>query len=178
MKGASKYLLIMVAFLFVLSLSVSCAKKQSVQGSSEEMGKGKTTEIKEEAVPEKAQEPMAASGMKEMTPATFSDIHFDFDKSVVREDARPILEKVGTFLLENGGANVLIEGHCDERGTSEYNLALGERRAQAAKNYLSTLGVKGDRVKTISYGEEKPLDSGHNDDAWAKNRRGHFVVLK
>ncbi|NIS71529.1 MAG: OmpA family protein, partial [Proteobacteria bacterium] len=70
-----------------------------------------------------------------------------------------------------------IEGHCDERGTNEYNLALGERRAMSARNYLMSLGIPRNRLSTISYGEEMPVDSQHNEDAWAKNRRGHFVVL-
>jgi len=70
-----------------------------------------------------------------------------------------------------------VEGHCDERGTNEYNLALGERRANAAKRYLLSLGISSDRISSISYGEEKPLDPGHNEEAWAKNRRGHFIIL-
>jgi peptidoglycan-associated lipoprotein len=72
---------------------------------------------------------------------------------------------------------IQVEGHCDERGTNEYNLALGERRANAAKKYLVSLGVSTDRISSISYGEEKPLDAGHNEEAWSKNRRGHFVIL-
>ncbi len=75
-----------------------------------------------------------------------------------------------------GNSKVVIEGHCDERGTAEYNMALGQRRAQETKKYLVNLGIKESRIKTISYGEERPLDPGHNEDAWAKNRRAHFVV--
>ena len=80
------------------------------------------------------------------------------------------------FLKNNPGAAVLIEGHCDERGTPEYNMALGERRAASAKSYLVSLGVKGGGLSTVSFGEEKPVDPGHNEEAWAKNRRAHFVV--
>jgi peptidoglycan-associated lipoprotein len=111
------------------------------------------------------------------SPATeLENIYFDFDKSFIRDDAKPNLEKVAEFMKENRDVRVLIEGHCDERGTNEYNFALGDRRAQAAKNYLMTLGIDGSRIKTISYGEERPEDPGHNEDAWAKNRRDVFIV--
>jgi peptidoglycan-associated lipoprotein len=79
--------------------------------------------------------------------------------------------------MKNPSVKIQIEGHCDERGTVEYNLALGERRANSAKRYLSSLGLTVNRVSTISYGKEKPLDPGHNEEAWAKNRRDHFIVL-
>ena len=80
------------------------------------------------------------------------------------------------YLKRNGAAKVQIEGHCDERGTAEYNMALGARRAESAKKYLLSLGVKGAALSTVSYGKEKPLDPGHTEDAWAKNRRGHFIL--
>jgi peptidoglycan-associated lipoprotein len=79
--------------------------------------------------------------------------------------------------MKHPTVKIQIEGHCDERGTNEYNLALGERRANSAKKYLISLGMPADQISTISYGEEKPLDPGHNEEAWAKNRRGHFIVL-
>jgi peptidoglycan-associated lipoprotein len=106
----------------------------------------------------------------------FENIYFDFDKSFIRDDAKPNLEKVAEYMKENRDVRVLIEGHCDERGTNEYNFALGDRRAQEAKNYLMNLGIDGSRIKTISYGEERPEDPGHNEDAWAKNRRDVFIV--
>ncbi len=106
----------------------------------------------------------------------FENIHFDFDKSFIREDAKPILEKVAAYLKKTPQAKLQIEGHCDERGTSEYNLALGQRRADAAKKYLANLGVDGGRLSTISFGEERPADPGHNESAWAKNRRAVFVL--
>ncbi len=105
------------------------------------------------------------------------DIHFDFDKyDILPEDAQ-ILKENAALLSKYPKVKIQVEGHCDERGTNEYNLALGERRANAAKKYLVSLGVSADRISTISYGEEKPLDAGHNEEAWAKNRRGHFVIL-
>ena len=106
----------------------------------------------------------------------FGDIHFDYDNSFIRDDAKPILGKVAEYMKKNPGAKLQVEGHCDERGTSEYNVALGERRASAAAKYLKNLGVAGNRLSTISYGEERPFDPGHTENAWAKNRRAVFVV--
>jgi peptidoglycan-associated lipoprotein len=102
------------------------------------------------------------------------DINFDFDKYNIRPDAQEILIWKADWMRRNPNVNVLIEGHCDERGTAEYNLALGERRAESAKAFLINLGVPGSRMSTVSYGEEKPLDPRSNEEAWAKNRRGHF----
>jgi peptidoglycan-associated lipoprotein len=110
------------------------------------------------------------------TEVNIRDINFDFDQSNIRADAREILKANADILLKKGAAKVTIEGYCDERGTAEYNMALGERRAQEAKKYLVNLGMKASQIKTISYGEERPLDPGHDEDAWAKNRRAHFVV--
>jgi len=104
------------------------------------------------------------------------DIYFDFDKYDLRTDARATLDRKASFLNQNSSVRVQIEGHTDDRGTAEYNLALGERRANAAKQYLTTAGISAGRLSTISYGEERPLDPGHNEAAWAKNRRDHFVI--
>ena len=105
-----------------------------------------------------------------------SDIFFDYDKYDVRDDARSTLNEDARALAERSGIRFVIEGHCDERGSEKYNLALGDRRANSAKQYLVSQGVSGDRVETISYGEERPFDPGHNEDAWAKNRRAHFAL--
>jgi len=107
----------------------------------------------------------------------FKDIHFDFDKYDVRPQDTVILKENADILKKYLKVKIQIEGHCDERGTNEYNLALGERRANSAKNYLVSLGISPDRISTISYGEEKPLDPEHNEDAWGKNRRAHTVIL-
>lgn len=104
------------------------------------------------------------------------DIYFDFDQSVIRADAQEVLRKKAEFLRSNPGVSVVIEGHCDERGTAEYNLALGERRALAAKAFLMNLGISSSRLSTISYGEERPVDPGSNEEAWDRNRRAHFVL--
>ena len=106
------------------------------------------------------------------------DINFDFDSSIIRPDAREILKVNADFLLKNRAASIVIEGHCDERGTAEYNMALGQRRAQETKKYLVNLGIKESTITTISYGEERPLDPGNTEEAWAKNRRAHFLISR
>jgi peptidoglycan-associated lipoprotein len=105
------------------------------------------------------------------------DIHFDFDKYDIRPGDTEVLKSNAALLMKHPTIKIQIEGHCDERGTIEYNLALGERRANSAKKYLISLGLSGNRISTISYGKERPLDPGHNEGAWAKNRRGHFIIL-
>jgi peptidoglycan-associated lipoprotein len=104
------------------------------------------------------------------------DINFDFDSAIIRPDAREILKVNADFFLKNRISSIVIEGHCDDRGTAEYNMALGQKRAQETKTYLINLGVKESIINTISYGEERPLDPGNDEEAWAKNRRAHFVV--
>lgn len=120
--------------------------------------------------------PQAGRGMKVREEAALKDVNFDFDQSVIRADAKEILKKNAEWMMKNPGANVLVEGHCDDRGTTEYNLALGERRSLAVKAYLVTLGIKAGRIYTISYGEELPLDAAGTEEAWTKNRRAHTVV--
>jgi len=105
------------------------------------------------------------------------DIRFDYDKYDIRRVDEGILRENAAFLKKNPKMKIQIEGHCDERGTVEYNLALGERRANNTKRYLVSLGITSDRISTISFGKERPLDPGHNEEAWAKNRRAHIVVL-
>jgi peptidoglycan-associated lipoprotein len=107
--------------------------------------------------------------------ASLKDIRFDFDKYDVRPDDARILDANATWLKSNGAVQVLIEGHCDERGTQEYNLALGERRARAAMSYLVGHGINAGRMRVISYGEEQPLCSGHDESCWLTNRRDHFL---
>jgi peptidoglycan-associated lipoprotein len=104
------------------------------------------------------------------------DIHFDFDKYDIRPGDAKTLDVNAAWLKANANQLVLIEGHCDERGTNEYNLALGERRAKSTMNYLVSQGVQANRITIISYGEERPLCTEHNETCWAKNRRAHFLV--
>jgi peptidoglycan-associated lipoprotein len=101
---------------------------------------------------------------------------FDYDKADIRGDSRDVLATNATWLKKYSSVQFTIEGHADERGTAQYNLALGDRRANAAKDYLVSLGVDASRVKTVSYGKERPFATGHDDDSWQKNRRAHFVV--
>jgi len=104
------------------------------------------------------------------------DIHFDYDSALLTPQAQEILREKARYMKENPGTNVIIEGHCDERGTNEYNLALGEQRAKMTQEFLVALGVSASRIKTVSYGEESPLDRSNTEQAWAKNRRAHFVI--
>lgn len=105
-------------------------------------------------------------------------VFYDFNKSDVREDQVAALQNNARVLKENATVSVLIEGHCDERGTEEYNLALGERRANASKDYLVSLGIAENRMSIISYGESRPFAMGHDEDSWQQNRRAHFVAVK
>jgi len=107
-----------------------------------------------------------------------TDALFDFDRYNIRPDAMEVLESTASWLKEKRDINILIEGHCDERGTYEYNLALGEKRANASKEYLISKGIAPARIKTISYGEEKPTCTEQDEDCYQKNRRAHFVVTK
>jgi peptidoglycan-associated lipoprotein len=113
----------------------------------------------------------------QVTAQDFKIVYFDFDKSNIRPDQRSRLDYDAKLLGDNPDMHVQIAGHCDERGTVEYNIALGERRARAVKKYLTELGIDGSRMEIISYGEERPADPRHNEEAWAKNRRAEFVIL-
>ncbi len=119
--------------------------------------------------------PAAAIGWGEVVKAAGNQVFFDFDMSDLKPRARQTVEAWATYLKGNPQVTMTVEGHADERGTREYNLALGDRRASAVKNYLAALGVQGNRVRTISYGKEKPADPGHNDTSWAATRRGVAV---
>ncbi|MEW6214471.1 MAG: peptidoglycan-associated lipoprotein Pal [Nitrospirota bacterium] len=116
--------------------------------------------------------------IEEKVVLEFEDIHFDFDKYDIRPDAKPAFQRIASWLLKNPSVKILIEGHCDERGTNEYNLALGDRRAKATRDYLVALGVASGKFEMISYGEERPLCTEKTEECWQKNRRAHFVVQK
>jgi peptidoglycan-associated lipoprotein len=108
----------------------------------------------------------------------FEDVYFDFDKYDIRPEAKPVLNNVSSWLLKNPATKLSVEGHCDERGTNEYNLALGDRRAKSVRDFLIALGVASKRIEIVSYGEEKPQCTEQTEECWAKNRRSHFVVLR
>jgi len=111
-----------------------------------------------------------------VTAPRLDDVFFAYDKYNLSGEARGSLESDARELQRRADVQIVIEGHCDERGTRTYNLALGEKRANAARDYLVSLGISGSRITVISYGKERPFDPGHNEVAWAKNRRAHFVV--
>jgi peptidoglycan-associated lipoprotein len=118
----------------------------------------------------------AAIGASERSSFENEDIFFSYDSSSLTTQAQDVLRKKAAFLKANPNVKITIEGHCDERGTNEYNLALGEARAKSAKAFLADLGIPAARMATISYGEERPLVQGHTEEAYAKNRRAHFVI--
>src|SRR5574337_49754 len=160
----------------VLLLS-GCPKRAELGGME---GVSTTEEKVKPSTP--VQEPPAAGAPTAQQPATagqespLKDVFFDFDKSAVRGDAKPALSEDLQWLNAHSTARITIEGHCDERGTAEYNLALGERRAKATKDYLVASGVASTRIKTVSFGKERPFVMGHDESAWKWNRRAHFVV--
>jgi peptidoglycan-associated lipoprotein len=161
------------AMLFVipgLMFTVSCQKKL-VDATPEPV---KEEEVKEEVV--EKEEVVVAPVPRISDEVMQEDIYFEFDKSTLTPAAQDSLLQKAEWLRENPEATVTIEGHCDERGTNEYNLALGDRRAESAKAFLVDLGIDAARLNTISYGEERPVDPRNNEEAWAKNRRDHFVV--
>jgi peptidoglycan-associated lipoprotein len=120
----------------------------------------------------------ATPTLEEMFTKEVKDAYFDFDKADIRTDARQALSQTAEFLRSYPQIKVLVEGHCDERGSTEYNLALGDRRAEAAKNFLVSLGVAADRMQTISYGKERPFCTEHTEACWQENRRAHIVMAK
>jgi peptidoglycan-associated lipoprotein len=131
-------------------------------------------ELREKALREEEAKRLQAASDKAHFES--EDIHFEFDQSILSDTAKQNLNKKAQWLKDYPAAKALIEGHCDERGSAEYNLALGQKRAEAALNYLTSLGINASRISTISYGNEKPLDPASNEAAWAKNRRAHFVL--
>ncbi|NTU68789.1 MAG: peptidoglycan-associated lipoprotein Pal [Chlorobiaceae bacterium] len=117
-----------------------------------------------------------SAGADAVAGPVLSDIFYDFDSSALSPEAQEQLKQNAAWLKKNTAQSVTIEGHCDERGTDEYNIALGERRANSAKEYLTNLGVGSSKLTVVSYGEERPFDPAHNEEAWSKNRRSHFVT--
>jgi len=182
-----KSLIITIFILCFGLIMIGCPKKTVMKEEpsvkKEEAAKTEAERAREKET--KAKEQFEKSLVAATTPgiegqvfesSLLKDIHFDFDRYDIRPTDSAILKENAALLNKFTNVKIQIEGHCDERGTVEYNLALGERRATSAKNYLVSLGVASVRISTISYGEEKPLDSGHNEEAWTKNRRAHTLV--
>lgn len=135
-------------------------------------------ELRQKALREEAAKREAALQKTELKNAKLESIHFDFDQWLLRDAQKEIMVKDAEWLKANPQVKIRIEGNCDERGTAEYNLALGQKRAEAAKGFLKGLGISENRMRTISYGEERPLDPGNDEAAWAKNRRVDFAPIQ
>jgi peptidoglycan-associated lipoprotein len=148
-----------------------CAKKAVTKAEGETAAKPAV----EEKAPAPKEEPIPAA-VEEKKMLELKNAFFDFDKSIIREDAKAPLQNNAEFLRANKNTKIVIEGHCDERGTNEYNLALGQRRADSAKRYLINLGINPSRLSTISYGEERPFCKEQNETCWQSNRRAHFII--
>lgn len=165
-----------VALLFLCFVVSSCAKKQTVVTKNNEkdvVG----AQIPVGSIPDFSQEPSIRETETEKTP-DFEIVYFPFDSSTISNDALETLNKNTKYLKDNPTVNIVVEGHCDERGTTEYNLALGQKRAVKVKEYYVQLGVKPNRIATVSYGEEMPQDTRHNEAGWARNRRAETKIIK
>jgi len=204
MMKKSTIILLIFGFVFSsLLFTASCAKKQVKEqeeiamreaaereraeaeararreAAERERAEAEARARREAAERERAEAEARANQLRqEINTFETERIYFDFDKSELKPAAQETLTKKAAWLRANPNYNVNIEGHCDERGTNEYNLALGERRADAAENFLIALGVSRDRISTVSYGEERPADTGHNESAWSKNRRDEFGLIE
>jgi len=175
-RTLSVILAVLMASLVTTVLSGCAGKKQVAKAPVTEEAPAPPPKVEEQPAVKK-EEPKVTETPKPTPKAiALQDIHFDFDKYDLRPDAREILAQNAEILKANPDVTVAIEGHCDEWGTVEYNLALGAKRAEAAKSYFVSYGIDAKRLTTISYGKERPLDPGHTPEAWAKNRRCHFVV--
>ncbi len=181
-----KFLGLLLMSMLLVFGSAGCAKKE-VQSQPEKTAPTYETILEEEKAKDEADVRRAEEEIREAELAEQrafesdlielgSMIHFDFDKSELKPDARDILQKKAEILKKHPQVTMVIEGYCDERGTQEYNLALGERRARSAYEFLVLLGVAPERLSIVSYGEENPIDPGHNEAAWALNRRDQFRV--
>jgi len=159
--------------LVALLMALGCSSRKQVSTAQVEPPPPPATTQQETTPPPP---PATQTESEPETRTTLADAFFDFDEASLRADAKTALENNAKWMEKNSGVNVIVEGHCDERGSVEYNLALGERRAKAAKEYLVSYGIAAGRLTTISYGKERPFDPGHDENAWAQNRRAHFVA--
>ncbi|MBA4372155.1 MAG: peptidoglycan-associated lipoprotein [Thermodesulfovibrio sp.] len=165
-----------------------CSQKTTTKPDTQENLASKQVQKSETTEPKKAEKVPAipvesidskndASTITAVKDNMFTDILFDFDRYDIKEADKTTLRRVSDYLITQPEARISIEGHCDERGTNEYNLALGERRAKAVKDYLTSMAVASKKIDTISFGEERPICKESTEECWAKNRRAHFVIL-
>jgi len=167
--------IITLFFCLALVAFMGCSQKAAVkdEAAGQQQAVQAAPEAKQEVKQEAQQAPQAEAAPEAYE---FANIYFDFDKAIIKDSSKAVLQKHADWLKANNAVNITVAGNCDERGTAEYNLALGQRRADAAAKYLVNLGVAKKRIKTVSYGKERPLDPGHNEEAWGKNRRDEFVI--
>ena len=174
---------LVLSLLFAAALAVSsCSAKKPQTAASGPAANASAPPATAVAPPAAAQPSSAAPDVLSEDLATLNrrgylkDAFFDYDRSELRDDARASLAADAQWLKKYTSAKILIEGHCDERGTEEYNIALGDRRANATREYLASLGISASRVATVSYGKERPFCSQENEDCWQQNRRGHLLI--
>jgi peptidoglycan-associated lipoprotein len=165
-----------IPILLVLLVALSgCSCMKGKPTTAAETVTAPPAVVEQAPSPEVMSAELAALLKEAQAEGALMPIYFDYDKSNLKSDARKNLDKTAAWLAKKPTVNIRIEGNCDERGTNEYNIALGDRRATSAKEYLVKLGVSADRLETVSLGKEKPLDPGHSEAAWAKNRRDDFI---
>ncbi len=162
-----------IACLFFALAQAGCASKKSTVPPG---GEGNPSGLGESSMGDSSLKQFQQGSLGSGTGGPLSDIHFAYNDYTIQPQDGSVLRSNATWLKSNPNTRVQVEGHCDERGSEEYNIALGAKRAQAAKDYLVTLGISGGRVSTISYGKELPLCNEHNESCWEQNRRDHFVV--
>ena len=172
-----------LAFILVFTFFAGCKKKvKEVPPPPQVKEQPKVEKVEEPVVKEPVlseEEIFMSKSLEQINKEKpLEMVHFDYDKYFIREDAKPVLDKDAAWMKKFKTVKVLIEGHCDERGTEEYNLALGEKRAKSAMDYLASLGVGSDRMKIISYGKSQPLAAGHDEASWQMNRRAQFTIIE
>lgn len=175
MRRSPWTLILLIAVALTLALTSGCSSRKKVEGGAEPPPPP-PTQTEAPPVEEPPPPPTTPPSTDEDAQANLQDPYFDYDDASLRDDAKSALEHNAKYMESHTRVSVVIEGHCDERGSVEYNLALGEKRARVAKEYLTTYGINASRITTISYGKERPFDPGHTEEAWARNRRGHFVA--
>ncbi|UCE78500.1 MAG: peptidoglycan-associated lipoprotein Pal [Nitrospiraceae bacterium] len=166
--------------LFCIIFAFGCQKKAITKTDAQQMEQDIASQRDRQGIEDQkiaSLDEDISSRYLEETKGMFEDILFDYDKYAVKSQYRSTLQSISAWMTKNGGATLSIEGHCDERGTNEYNLALGDRRAKAVKDYLVSLGVPSSKIEILSYGEEKPLCTQQAESCWSRNRRAHFVIL-
>ncbi len=157
--------------VFVLMVTAGCSSKSAVT-PDDGRSSGQSSSSSSVSIPSSP----SGYGFDEWQTGPLGDVFFDYDSAILSTEAQEQLKQNGGWMESNVSKSAIIEGHCDGRGTSEYNLALGDRRAASAKEYLVRSGITASRLETVSFGEERPFASGQSEEAWAKNRRAHFVV--